>query len=213
MEIKICGITREEEIIFLSDDVNRSDYAGFVLYEKSKRYIELQEATKLIRGLKDVVPVAVTVGPSKDLVEEICESGFEILQIHKELTEEVLEAATIPIWYALNVTNTEEIIRQKELLDSFPKELTDKIVGIVVDAAAYGSGKTFDWSIDIDKKAKDIFENRKFILAGGLTSENVTKGIKRFKPDVVDVSSGVEGKNGKDETLVKKFIERVRNYE
>lgn len=214
MEVKICGITRSKEVEYLTTDKgDKSDYAGFVIFEKSKRFISVEAAKKLIKELDGIVPVAVTVSPEAELIKKICDSGFGVLQVHKELTAEMIEASTIPIWYAFNVASPEELKTNKDFLNTLPSELASRIEGIVVDAAEYGSGKTFDWSIDIKNQAKDIFENRKFILAGGLNPENVTEGIKVFEPDIVDVSSGVEGLNGKEKTLVQKFIERVRDYE
>lgn len=54
------------------------------------------------------------------------------------------------------------------------------------------------------------FAGRKFVLAGGLHAGNVNKGIQLFHPDVVDVSSGVENENGKDEALIKQFVACVK---
>ena len=56
-------------------------------------------------------------------------------------------------------------------------------------------------------------KERQFILAGGLRASNVQQGISIFQPDMVDVSSGVEGDMGKDKELIKEFIERVRTNE
>ena len=55
--------------------------------------------------------------------------------------------------------------------------------------------------------------NKKFILAGGLTPDNVKEGIRIFTPDIVDVSSGVEGSNGKDFDKITKFVNQVRGGE
>ena len=82
---------------------------------------------------------------------------------------------------------------------------------IVVDGAVYGSGKTFDWKQTEDvRKQSTLFSGRKFILAGGLNASNVREGIEIFSPDVVDVSSGVEKTEGKDERLIQEFVSAVR---
>lgn len=49
------------------------------------------------------------------------------------------------------------------------------------------------------------------VLAGGLNSKNVIDGIEKFQPDIVDVSTGVEGTSGKDKKLILDFIERVKH--
>ncbi len=64
------------------------------------------------------------------------------------------------------------------------------------------------------KKRREWQERRiPFILAGGLSSENVEEGIRLFEPDVVDVSSSVEGEHGKDYKKVEAFVRKVREHE
>ena len=73
----------------------------------------------------------------------------------------------------------------------------------------YGGGKTFDWTADAVNKRMDI--KIPIVLAGGLNSKNVIDGIEKFQPDIVDVSTGVEGTSGKDKKLILDFIERVKH--
>ena len=208
-KIKICGITREREIEYL----NRlgPDYAGFVFYEKSKRNVSLSRAEKLLKTLSpDIQKVAVTVSPKREEIERIRSLGFDILQVHKTLSAEVLEAAKIPVWYAANIGDDEteeDFFRWRSTLSA---ALREKITGILCDAPDFGSGKTFDWS------KKDPFSKVKQdrtltkILAGGLDPQNVGDGIRRFHPDAVDVSSGVEGSDGKEEEKISAFIQAVK---
>lgn len=209
MKIKICGITKEREIGYLNQV--KTDYAGFVIFEKSKRYVTVEQAKKLFEKLdRDIKKVAVTVSPSVSLAREIKEAGFDVLQVHKLLDKEVLDAVSIPVWYAFNISKKEEMEEKQQFFQSLSEEQNNKIQAIVVDGAEYGSGKTFDWSSRIESS---IFEGRQFILAGGLRASNVQQGISIFQPNMVDVSSGVEGDNGKDEELIKEFVERVRTNE
>lgn len=209
MKIKICGITKEMEIGYLNQV--KTDYAGFVIFEKSKRYVTVEQAKKLFEKLdRDIKKVAVTVSPSVSLAREIQEAGFDVLQVHKVLDKEVLDAVSIPVWYAFNISKKEEMEEKQQFFKSLSEEQNNKIQAIVVDGAEYGSGKTFDWSSRIESS---IFEGRQFILAGGLRASNVEQGISIFQPNMVDVSSGVEGDNGKDEELIKEFVERVRTNE
>ena len=63
MKIKICGITKEREIDYLNQV--KTDYAGFVIFEKSKRYVTVEQAKQLFEKLdRDIKKVAVTVSPS-----------------------------------------------------------------------------------------------------------------------------------------------------
>jgi phosphoribosylanthranilate isomerase len=77
---------------------------------------------------------------------------------------------------------------------------------ILVDAATPGSGSVFDWAL-ID----DLPVGPRYILAGGLTPDNVGAAVSRGRPWGVDVSTGVERAPGrKDPLKVKAFIERAR---
>jgi phosphoribosylanthranilate isomerase len=217
MEIKICGLTRPKEAEYINEAA--ADYAGFVLFEKSKRYVTIEQAKSIMRELNPGIrKVAVTVSPDVALARAAEEAGFDILQVHKNLTSEVLREVSIPVWYAFNIADEEELEKQQNFFHTLPEALSQKITAIVVDGAEYGSGKPFNW-----KKSKrlkkagaqsppDIFTNRKFVLAGGLTAENVAEGIRCFEPDIVDVSSGVEEpEGGKSRKRILEFAEKVRN--
>ncbi|MBR6239125.1 MAG: phosphoribosylanthranilate isomerase [Lachnospiraceae bacterium] len=228
MKIKICGIRTAKEAGYINEA--KADYAGCVFYEQSKRNVTFESAKEVLKALEPgIKKVAVTVSPDPELVYKIEELGFDILQVHKSLSEEVLTKTKIPIWYACNISTLTEIEKTAEYLAGFPKELTDKIEGIVADAANYGSGKTFDWKIsDIlgyrksrrmlkagaqsppDDSVQRLLQNRLFILAGGLNPDNVTKGIELFSPDAVDVSSGVEDESGKSRDRIFEFVNEVR---
>jgi phosphoribosylanthranilate isomerase len=214
VEIKICGLTKPVEASYLNEaDVG---YAGFVFFEKSRRRVSIEQTDHIRAKLKSTIKsVAVTVSPDMQLVHELEDAGFDILQVHRELTMEVLENSTIPIWYAFNVSDPAEVAEKQQFFASLPKALADKIVAVVVDGAQFGSGKTFDWNSEWaggkGQNMSDIFENRKFILAGGLNPENVSEGIRIFHPDIVDVSSGVEGQFGKDKEKIEAFARAVRN--
>lgn len=211
MEIKICGITKPIEADYLNEA--NVDYAGFVFFEKSKRNVTLPQAQEIFAKLNaHIKKVAVMVSPDVEMVETLQKGGFDILQIHKELTEDVLAAAELPVWYAINIEDDAEAARKQAFIDLLPEELRKKIKAIVVDAKDFGSGKTFNWH-----KSKRLMQagcqsppERKFILAGGLRPENVREGIEIFSPDIVDVSSGVEGENGKDREKIMAFVEAAR---
>lgn len=235
VQIKICGITGKEEIRWLNEeDVS---YAGFVLYEKSSRYVPIRKVSELFEELNEnIKKVAVTVSPDVKLVEQIMDAGFDILQVHGSLTEEVLTAAEIPVWQAVNMTDEgifEKIAREYTNLSlnrkspfTQEKKLTgkEKITALLMDAKEFGSGKTFGWDAFLQEEGKKKFwnfrqllkeENIQFVLAGGLSPDNVSRGIHIFAPDIVDVSSGVEKEpvtgNGKDKEKIQKFVQKVQS--
>lgn len=211
--IKICGITRLDETEYLNQ--NHVEYAGFVFYEKSKRNVSILKAKRLLDRLdKGIQKVAVTVSPDEKLVRQIEQAGFDLLQIHGNLEADVCKNCLLPVWRAVNISSLEEAKKRLEREFAFDNP---QITGFVVDGAIYGSGKTFDWD-----SAKDALEGKsytgllqrmkekEFILAGGLGAENVAEGIRLFSPDVVDVSSGVEGENGKEKEKIENFVKEVR---
>ena len=204
VKIKICGITDLKEIEMLNEA--RADYAGFVFYEKSKRYIIPERAAKLKEGLiPSIRSVAVTVSPDREIIRQTEALGFDIIQIHGEIKLEVFEISHRPLWIAVNagsINEAENLIRDAERLAG---EKADKIEAYVFDAPSFGSGRTSDW-----EGGRRPDTEKKFVLAGGLDSGNVIRGIGIFAPDVVDVSSSVEGENGKDRDKVLLFVNTVR---
>ena len=83
VSVKICGITRETEAVWLNGA--RVSYAGFVLYEKSKRCVTCEQAKRIFEKLnKNIRKVAVVVRPDDALLAEIERTGFDMIQVHGE---------------------------------------------------------------------------------------------------------------------------------
>ncbi|MEE0419370.1 MAG: phosphoribosylanthranilate isomerase [Lachnospiraceae bacterium] len=197
-EIKICGLTRPEEARMLNS--SRADYAGFVLfYEKSRRNNTVQNAWQVLRYLdRNIKRVAVVVSPTLEQVKMIEQMDFHIIQVHGKLSDEVLGEIKLPVWRAYNIQD-----------EMNPEEVSNpKICGYVLDGAKPGSGEAFDW------EALGNFQrgDKTLILAGGLHAGNVERAMEILRPDVVDVSSGVEGQDGKDAVKIKEFIGKVRRH-
>ena len=200
-KIKICGITTLEETDYLNK--NMVDFAGIVMFfPKSKRNTTPEQAPRLIAALHpSIKKVAVVVNPSLTEVEAIQNLGFDYIQIHGALSEELLSHISLPILKAFNVSDMAEYERYHRC---------PQIAGYVFDAQDPGSGKTFDWKL-VSNIPRD---EKMLLLAGGLHPENVTDAIASVEPDGVDVSSGVEyiDRPGKDPIKVDLFVQRVRGY-
>lgn len=199
-KVKICGLKNPTDIKCIN--TLSPDFAGFVMFfEKSHRNISVQTAQELLALLdKNIKSVAVTVSPTEEQLEQIYNLGFDYVQIHGNITDEVLKNSKTPIIRAINVSGTDSLTD----LDNYKN-----VKGILFDSAVPGSGKSFDWSMleKLPKTQKMLF------LAGGLTADNVAKAVAQVRPFAVDVSSGVElsDKSGKDFELVRTFIENARN--
>lgn len=209
-KVKICGLQKPVDAQYVNDA--GADYAGFVFYEKSKRNVSCQKAKKIMEKIRpDIKKVAVTVSPDAAQIQILQQMKFDIIQMHGTLSAEALSAVELPVWYAINLSDPKEFAEKtKDFLD-LPEKLQQKITALVVDGANYGGGQSFDWQkqLNIDRQA-GIFAGRKFVLAGGLHAGNVAEGIQLFDPDIVDVSSGVEEKDQKEEALIKQFVTCVK---
>lgn len=147
-KIKICGIRSPSEAAYLNE--YHVQYAGFVLYEKSRRHVTAAQAGEIMSGLSPgIKKAAVTVSPDAALIREVGERGFDILQIHGDFDETLLrnKRPDLKVWRALNVTDGHELLEfwqkaESAAADGGGGKLYD---GVLIDAKNFGSGKTFGW--------------------------------------------------------------------
>ena len=195
-ELKICGLKRLEDIIA----VNRhgADYAGFVFFGKSKRYVDPYKANELISLLRaDIKPVGVFMDEPLDNVVRIARiTGVELVQLHGHESEEYVE-------YVKRTLDRPVIKAYKASEEGALEKAAQSNADYVMIDSGAGSGKKFDWSILKDFK-------RDYFLAGGLDPESVGEAIRMLEPFAVDVSSGVETDGIKDEKKIAEFINAVR---
>jgi len=194
-EVKICGLRSLRDI----EIVNKYavDYVGFVFAE-SKRRVSINEAKAMIEALrKDIKAVGVFVDIPPEEINKITDyCKLDIVQLHGNETLEECEKIKAPLWKSISVKDKNDVEKIK---------LYKNAQGILLDGLKPGSGECFNWDL-----AKDISKKYFTILAGGLTPENVCKSIHEVKPQVVDVSSGVETDSIKDEEKIREFISSVK---
>lgn len=108
MKVKICGITSAEDIKIVN--ACKPDFAGFVMFfPKSKRNLSPETAKSLIEMLdKNVLSVAVTVSPTLEQVKTAYDCGFDYIQIHGEVGEDVLSNPYLKVIRAFNVSDLEK---------------------------------------------------------------------------------------------------------
>lgn len=182
--IKICGIKYDEDIGIINE--LKPDYAGMVLFfEKSKRNIAIDRAAEMIKKLdKNIQKTAVVVSPDINQIKAITDVGFDYIQIHKDMPDDILEKITIPVIRAVNMPDE---INGAETESNFNDEIeklikNDKIYGILFDAGVPGSGKTFRWHRINGIKEKIKYSGKKFFLAGGLNPDNVKEAVLQVNP-------------------------------
>ena len=196
-EIKICGLTRVEDIIA----VNRygADYAGFVFCKKSRRYIDSYKAGELIDLLRsDITTVGVFMDePLDNVISAARISGVQMIQLHGHESDEYVEY--------VRRTLERPVIKafKADEEGALEKALKSNADYVMIDSGA-GSGRKFDWNI-----LKGF--NRDYFLAGGLDPESVGEALSMLEPFAVDVSSGVETDGLKDEEKIEKFIKAVKH--
>ena len=191
MRVKICGITNLEDAL---NAINAGASAlGFVFYKPSPRYIEPLVALKIVENLPPFVQtVGLFVNETTDFINKTCkESKMQLAQIIDD--ENIVDFFKLEVKYlkVLRVKSKEDLNSLKDdyyLVDAFVDEFG-------------GAGKrlALDWFKDINCS--------KFILAGGLSSQNL-KELKDFKFYGVDVSSAVEKQKGKKDN--QKMIDFVK---
>ena len=195
--IKICGLTRLEDI----EAVNRvrPDYVGFVFWPKSRRAIDMETALMLRRTLDPAIPaVGVFVDqPMEDILALLRARAIDIAQLHGHETPEDIKAlkgrGRKPVWKAFKVRAEEDLT----LAEESPADL------VLLDNG-YGTGERFDWSLLIRPP------QRPWLLAGGLTPENIPEAIRTFAPWGIDISSGVETNGRKDPDKIMAAVAAAR---
>ncbi len=201
IKIKICGLTRKEDLLALNGlEIN---FAGFIFVPGTPRYLNPDRAEKLIRLVpEDIKRVGVFLDERPGTVRRLAAAcGLDLLQFHGSEPPDYCGQFGLPYFKTVRVISEIEIDRLQAyrprafLLDTFAA------------GQAGGTGQTFDWSLARQAAAADL----KFLLAGGLNPENVREAIEATAPWGIDVSSGVESAPGiKDPAKLRSFVRKAR---
>ena len=204
--VKICGLKDPDLVRFCAAE--GADWIGFTFVEASPRYVTPEAAETLLMGVGRAVPVALLVDPDDALVARVAGLGIPVLQLHGAETPErvaaIRAAAGCEVWKAVGVAGAEDLAgaatytaADRLLLDARPPKGADR---------TGGHGAAFDWSL-----LKGWQAPKPWILAGGLTPDNVAGAIAATGAPAVDVSSGVERIRGlKDRERVRAFLRAAK---
>ncbi len=196
-KIKICGLFREVDIEYVN--VTKPDFAGFIIdFPKSHRSIDFYMAKKLISQLdKSIKSVCVFVDKPIEYIVEFAEF-CDIIQLHGSEDNDFIKCLRekIPdteIWKSFKIRDVSDLEQAK-----------NSIADMVLLDNGYGTGEVFDWG---------IIENfdKMFVLAGGISAENIGTAINKFNPYAVDLSSSVETEKIKNLAKIKEIIDIVRS--
>lgn len=207
VKVKICGV-RTPAIIEEAAKTG-ADFIGLVLFPKSPRHLELEEARVLAAIARGKVgTVAVLVDPDDELVKGVAERVRpDLIQLHGNETPARVAAVKamtgLPVMKAIPVAEAADVKRAGDYAGSADYILFDAKASPDAPIAG-GNGVPFDWQALAGVEPP-------FALSGGLTAETVGEAIRVTGATLVDVSSGVERARGeKDAKLVASFIRAAK---
>lgn len=203
VEIKICGINTKESAIAS----HGAKYIGFVFCEDSPRFIQPHVVKRIIPHLSmSQKKVGLFVNEKIDLIKKITlDLELDMIQLHGDEDESFIRKLKLitnrKIIKAVPIKTVKDIKISEEF-----KNFCDMILFDTKTNNQFGgTGTSFDW-----KLLKNFKTSKKWMLAGGLNISNIRKALKTAKPDIVDISSGVEKERGvKCEKKIRNFIKYV----
>ena len=198
--IKICGLTRKEDLLDVIDA--GADAVGLVFYKPSPRYVNLAKARELARWVPpNVCLVGLFVNASVEEVNTVLNAvPLDLLQFHGDEDEAYCRQFKRPYLKAARMAPGFDLLEYANRFPSAQALLLDAFV-----EGYGGGGKTFDWSLIPKSLPLPI------VLSGGLSPDNVTEAVRAVRPAGVDVSSGVELSKGvKDAAKITAFIAGVK---
>lgn len=207
IRVKICGLTTRQDAE--AAHACGADFLGFIQYPKSPRYISMEAFRGMLPDLPPIPKIGVVVYSSMSDLEALKESPFDFIQLHFPNETPFFEAALwtdiIPperLWMAPRILPMTD-------LDLAFLPLADTFLMDTFDAEKVGgSGRTGDW--EKFRRLREKHQKINWVLAGGLTPENVADAVTTANTRNIDVNSGVESAPGvKDHSRIKALFEKL----
>ena len=193
LKVKICGLRREEDLMF-SKSLG-ANYFGFILYEKSPRYISFETLKSITNSVSLDSCVFVDVMPTEDKIKRMQDFGCVNFQIHIE------EGTNLKVYesYAELVENGALwLAPQLYDLNQFNEALLEFTDTFLIDSYSKhhigGTGTVGDWNGF--KQLESKYPNKQWILAGGLSPDNIKDALTFSEANFIDVNSGIEESPG-----------------
>ena len=206
-KVKICGLSEPNTLTATIEA--GADFIGFVFYEPSPRHIEIEVAKYLSSFVpSNVQMVGLFVNPSDEMLTNVLHNvPLTMIQLHGEETPtrvtEIKDKFKLPVIKALPISTADDLKRIKPYEDVADWLLFDA----KPESLPGGNGVAFDWNI-----LKDYQGSKPWMLAGGITPDNISSALEILTPDALDVSSGVEGAKGiKDADKIRSFISMAKS--
>jgi phosphoribosylanthranilate isomerase len=208
VEVKICGLTNPEDAaVAVAAGVS---YFG-VIFAGGPRHVSVAVARGVVAASAGRPVFGVFGSTTRDAILRTRDrSGITGAQLHGAHTVELaaqLRDGGMRVWRVMRLASEADLGRLNEAMAESDAVLIEPRVAVALG----GTGTPLD--LDLASRARNRLGTHRVVLAGGLTPETVAQAIERVRPDVVDVSSGVEREPGrKDPARVIRFLEAVREH-
>lgn len=209
VSVKICGLATVDDVRACADA--GANYMGLVFFEKSPRNITIPAARELaLAAPLGLAKVALVVNPSDAELDAITATvPLDMLQLHgRETPERVAEVKArygLPVMKAVGIADGDDLPKLESYFGVADQILVDAKPPKGGELPG-GNGLSFDWRLIAGRRWPCPW-----MLAGGLTPENVAEAVKMTGAKQVDVSSGVEDAPGqKNAELTQKFVQSSR---
>jgi phosphoribosylanthranilate isomerase len=202
--IKFCGLTRAGDVR-LAGELG-VDAIGLVFAGQSKRRIAPDAARSLRDALGPLVDaVALFMDNEVDEVRTaIAHARPTLLQFHGNEDDAFCRRFGLPYLKGVGMGGEEAALSGRQLHARYPHA-----AGFVLDGHAPGAAGGSGLRMAIERIPDDM--SKPYVLAGGLSPDNVFAAVRAASPWGVDVSSGIEtGPGIKDGALMRRFVEEVR---
>jgi len=203
--VKICGLGQPSDVAACA--AAGAAYVGFVFFEKSPRHLSLGAAHALALEVPlGIAKVALTVNADDAALDALVDRvPLDMLQLHgSETPDRVAEVRTrfgLPVMKAVGIADEGDLPQLDDYCQVADQILVDAKPPKNADLPG-GNGLAFDWRLIAGRRWAVPW-----MLAGGLTPDNVAEAIRLTGAKQVDVSSGVESARGiKDAALMTQFI-------
>ena len=231
-KIKICGLSRPEDIDYVNEA--KPDYCGFVIgVPSSRRNVSVETLYRLRKRLSDsIIPTGVFVN----------DGVISVVQLHGQEDETYIRTLR-KLAGGMAGRSSEGAeggsfggriikafsVKQIEDIESAFASSADMVL---LDHGKGGTGERFDWKLleayrrdpcrgvhrRVNEKSSGLYLNREndsvekpFFLAGGVRPDNITEAVRRCGPYGVDLSSAVETEGRKDRRKILAAVAAVRS--
>lgn len=212
--VKICGIQKLDDALVAADA--GADFIGLVFVPNRRRRLSIEEARDIVDGLRAAASSPPRIAglfadqPLDEVNHTIEACGLELAQLCGQESLDYCGQVPAQVIKVLHISEAAsgdgDIDGLAETVEMYRSAGHLVNLDRLVAGLQGGTGQSFDWSI----AARLSRRGHSFLLAGGLTPENVTQAIAAAQPWGVDVSTGVETSGVKDPGKIRAFIHKVR---